>query len=96
VLRALGDRRIAPARSAAAPAALAEPDLDPLPTPAEGDADKARAIVIEQLSPSPTAVDDLVRQCDLTPALVASALLELELAGQIERHPGNRVARLGT
>jgi len=91
VLRGLGGRRIAPA-----PAAFAEPDLAPLPAPAEDDADKARAIVIEQLSPSPTAVDDLVRQTDLPPALVASALLELELAGRIERHPGNRVARLGT
>jgi DNA processing protein len=87
VLRALGGRRIAPA--------LAEPDLTPLPAPAADDAEKARAIVIEQLSPSPTAVDELVRQTELPPALVASALLELELAGRIERHPGNRVARLG-
>jgi DNA processing protein len=90
VIRALGGRRMT-----APPAALAEPALEPASVPAEGDADKARAIVIEQLSPSPTAVDELVRQTDLPPALVASALLELELAGRIERHPGNRVARLG-
>jgi len=92
VLRALGGRRIA----AAPAAALAEPDLEPLAPPAEADSDKARTLLIEQLSPSPTAVDELVRQTDLPPALVASALLELELAGRIERHPGNRVARLGT
>jgi DNA processing protein len=92
VLRGLGGRRIAPAPAAD----LAEPDLAPLPAPAEDDADKARALVIERLSPSPTAVDELVRQTELPPALVASALLELELAGRIERHPGNRVARLGT
>jgi DNA processing protein len=91
VLRALGGRR-----APAAAAALAEPDLAPLPPPAEADSDKARALLIEHLSPSPTAVDELVRQTELPPALVASALLELELAGRIERHPGNRVARLGT
>lgn len=92
VLRGLGGRRIAPAPAAA----LAEPDLAPLPPPAEADTDKARVLLIEHLSPSPTAVDELVRQTELPPALVASALLELELAGRIERHPGNRVARLGT
>jgi len=92
VLRGLGGRRIA----AAPAAALAAPDLAPLPPPAEADSDKARVLLIEHLSPSPTAVDELVRQTELPPALVASALLELELAGRIERHPGNRVARLGT
>jgi DNA processing protein len=96
VLRGLGGRRIAAVPAAALAAALAEPDLAPLAPPAEADSDKARALLIERLSPSPTAVDELVRQTELPPALVASALLELELAGRIERHPGNRVARLGT
>src|SRR5262245_42577837 len=91
VLRGLGERRAAPT----AAAALAEPDLAPVPASAEADCDKARTLLIEHLSPSPTAVDELVRQTELPPALVASALLELELAGRIERHPGNRVARLG-
>jgi DNA processing protein len=92
VLRGLGGRRVA----AASEAAAAAPDLAPLTPPAEADSDKARAVLIEHLSPSPTEVDELVRQTELPPALVASALLELELAGRIERHPGNRVARLGT
>ncbi len=92
VLRGLGERHVASAPAAT----LAEPDLAPLPPPAEADSDKARTLLIEHLSPSPTAVDELVRQTELPPALVASALLELELAGRIERHPGNRVARLGT
>ena len=92
VLRGLGGRRIASTPAAA----LAEPDLAPLPPPAEADSDRARTLLIEHLSPSPTAVDELVRQTELPPALIASALLELELAGRIERHPGNRVARLGT
>jgi DNA processing protein len=36
----------------------------------------------------------LVRQCQLSAALVVTILLELELAGRIERQPGNRVALL--
>jgi DNA processing protein len=53
-------------------------------------------LVEKALGPSPTAVDEVVRQCQVSPALVATALLELELAGRIERHPGNRVALIGT
>ncbi|MCY4066499.1 MAG: DNA-protecting protein DprA, partial [Rhodospirillaceae bacterium] len=44
------------------------------------------------LSPAPTPVDALVREFGDDPATVAAALLELELAGRVERHPGNRVA----
>jgi DNA processing protein len=39
------------------------------------------------------AIDDLARQCQISPAVIQDALLELELAGRVERHPGNRVAR---
>jgi DNA processing protein len=37
------------------------------------------------------AVDELLRQCHLSAASVNTVLLELELAGRLERHPGNRV-----
>jgi DNA processing protein len=46
----------------------------------------------ERLGPEPLAIDELVRQCDATVADVQDALLDLELAGRLERHPGNRVA----
>ena len=46
----------------------------------------------DYLSPAPTPVDDLVREFGDDSAAVAAALLELELAGRVERHPGNRVA----
>ncbi len=46
----------------------------------------------DRLSPAPTPVDDLVREFGDDSAAVAAALLELELAGRVERHPGNRVA----
>ena len=53
---------------------------------------EAHEPVLECLSPTPTAVDEVLRDCQLSPATVFGVLLELELAGRIERHPGNRVA----
>ncbi|MGH7046056.1 MAG: DNA-processing protein DprA [Stellaceae bacterium] len=50
------------------------------------------AMILESLGPSPVAVDELVRQCQLTASAVATLLLELELAGRVERHPGNLVS----
>jgi DNA processing protein len=38
------------------------------------------------------SVDELVRRCHATSAEVQQLLLELELEGRIERHPGNRVS----
>ena len=49
-------------------------------------------MIIERLGPTPVAVDELVRQCQLTAAAVATLLLELELSGRVERHPGNLVS----
>jgi DNA processing protein len=44
------------------------------------------------LGPTPVAVDELVRQCQMSAAAVATLLLELELVGRVERHPGNLVS----
>jgi DNA processing protein len=55
---------------------------------------KTRQQVIELLGSSPTAVDDVVRRCQFSPAAVMAVLLELELAGRIETLPGNRIALL--
>ena len=49
-------------------------------------------LILEKLGPTPVAVDELVRQCQLSAAVVATLLLELELAGRVERHPGNLVS----
>jgi DNA processing protein len=54
--------------------------------------DDALELIVEKLSPTPVAVDELVRQCQLSAAAVATLLLELELAGRVERHPGNLVS----
>ncbi|WP_257788796.1 hypothetical protein [Magnetospirillum sp. ME-1] len=39
-------------------------------------------------------VDEIIRQCQLSPSMVSWVLLEIELAGRLERHPGNRVSLL--
>jgi DNA processing protein len=54
--------------------------------------DAALEMITERLGPTPVAVDELVRQCHLSAAAVATLLLELELAGRVERHPGNLVS----
>jgi DNA processing protein len=65
----------------------------PPPGAAEPAADEAAlAMILELLGPTPVAVDELVRQCQLTAAVIATLLLELELAGRVERHPGNLVS----
>jgi DNA processing protein len=50
--------------------------------------------VIELLGPSPIAIDDLVRQSGLSIRTVQMTLLELEIAGRLERHGGNAVSLL--
>jgi len=58
---------------------------------AEAD-DAARARVTELLGPTPVAVDEVVRQAAMPSAVVQTILLELELAGRLERHAGGRVS----
>lgn len=54
--------------------------------------DQARAHLQLLLSPVPVLIDDLVRQSGLSTAMVQILILELELAGRIERHAGSRVS----
>lgn len=48
--------------------------------------------LIDLLGPSPIAIDDLVRQSGLPIRTVQMTLLELEIAGRLERHGGNAVS----
>ena len=92
ILRALPGLAHAPARATGGqqtPAGTVAPDAR---AHAAGDLDAVRAAVLEMLDPHPVAVDELVRRCQLSPADLMTALLELELAGRVLRHPGNRVA----
>jgi DNA processing protein len=54
--------------------------------------EQGRQAILSLLSPAPVPVDELVRQSLLAPAMVQMILLELELAGRIERHAGGRVS----
>lgn len=47
------------------------------------------------LTHAPIAVDELIRQSGEAPAAVHMALLELEIAGELDRHAGSRVSRAG-
>jgi len=60
--------------------------------PDESDIDHARAIVLESLSPAPVPVDELIRGCQLSASVVRSVLLELDLAGRVQHHPGNQIS----
>jgi DNA processing protein len=71
------------------PVELREPDDDPLASePDAGD----RARIIGLLGPSPILLDDLIRMAGVSPAIARTVLLELELAGRLERHGGGLVS----
>jgi DNA processing protein len=72
-----------------APGAFSAPptgDLDAEP------ADSDRTRVLEALGPTPTEIDEVVRWTELPARTVLVVLLELDLAGRVERHPGQRVS----
>ncbi|MBX9634177.1 MAG: DNA-processing protein DprA [Magnetospirillum sp.] len=62
--------------------------------PSDSELEKARAVLVESLGPSPVTVDLLIRECQLSASVVSLVLLELELAGRLERLPGNQVSLL--
>lgn len=73
------------------PAQEPEPDgEDSLPDvePAAGERER----IIGLLSPTPVLIDDLVRMSKTSPRVVRMVLLELEIAGRIERHGGGLVS----
>jgi DNA processing protein len=64
-------------------------EREPLEPEADGDAPSRVAVF---LGPSPVSVDDLARHSGLPIGVVQTALMELELAGRLERHGGNTVS----
>ena len=53
-----------------------------------------RARIVSLLSPVPISIDDLVRLSKTSPRVVRIVLLELEIAGRLERHGGGLVSLL--
>ncbi|HEX8574240.1 MAG TPA: DNA-processing protein DprA [Allosphingosinicella sp.] len=84
VLEAISPARIRPFRQPERD--YARPEIA-----AEAD-DESRAAIAGLLNSTPVPVDELVRQSGLAPAIVQTVLLELELAGRLERHAGGRVS----
>lgn len=71
------------------------PEFAPEPQPEAFDEDavkSARVAVTALLGPDPVAVDQILRTSGIAPALLALVLLELELAGRLERSPGGQVS----
>lgn len=66
------------------------PDFSATPPPADEDRER----VVEALGPVPTTPDELIRHTGLHPAQVFMVLLELDLAGRLERHSGGGVSLL--
>ncbi len=73
----------------------AAPAFEPSPAPAEEEpAEGLAGRALELLGPAATDADGLARELGVSAAALSAALLELELAGRIERLSGNMVARL--
>jgi len=84
VLEAVSPLRVRPFRQKAL-------DFAPADVPADVP-DDVRGAVTGLLNGTPVPVDELVRQAQLPPAAVQTVLLELELAGRLDRHAGGRVS----
>jgi DNA processing protein len=67
-----------------------EPSSEPPPLTEPGGDERAR--IVNLLGPAPVGIDDLVRLSGSSPAVVRTVLLELELAGRLERHGGGLVS----
>ena len=86
VLRPIMEQKEIPAR---------EPGLQPSEGDAGEEAEPApdeRTRIVSLLGPSPVLIDDLVRSSKSSPAVVRMVLLELEIAGWLERHGGRLVS----
>lgn len=64
------------------------PDFSATPPPGDDDREK----VVQALGPVPTTPDEIIRHTGLHPAQVFVVLLELDIAGRLERHSGGSVS----
>lgn len=58
--------------------------------------DDERTIIAQALGPSPVETDDIIRHTGLPAATVYLVLLELDIAGRLNRHSGGRVSLIMT
>jgi DNA processing protein len=62
------------------------------PVPDSADGEEAVDLVEGLLGPSPVPVDEIIRLSEAPSGVVQTALLELDLAGRLDRHAGNKVS----
>jgi DNA processing protein len=66
----------------------AQPPLEPSDIPPDGE----RTRLLALMGPAPVSIDDLVRYSNTSATTVRSVLLELEIAGRLERHGAGLVS----
>lgn len=85
VTEALAQPRLQVREAAGMPYVSAHAETD------EAGLTQARAQVLEKLTFTPVRVDELLAECQVTHSIIATVLIELELAGRVTRMAGNRV-----
>ncbi len=55
------------------------------------DIDNVRNLLLKNLSQMPVNVDELARTCHVSIPALQMAMLEMELAGRLQRLPGNKI-----
>ena len=68
---------------------LAEGDSDPLQSDPQG---SERPRIVNRLGATPSCSTIQIRMSETSPSIVRTVLLELELAGRLERHGGGLVS----
>lgn len=87
ILQVLGRLRLRPLREEGG-----DYDAQSSDSPAHADIpDQLRARILETLSPAPVSIDEIIRDLQAPVGFILTILLELELAGRIERQAGNKV-----
>jgi DNA processing protein len=69
---------------------LDEPAYEDLGEHETNDDDRRR--IIEALGPTPIAIDEIIAYCGLSAAKIYFVLLELDIAGRLQRHSGGAVS----
>jgi DNA processing protein len=72
----------------------AEISLDPPPFEERKDPEISSDFILDHLSVIPLSIDDLLQLTGLPLTTLWPTLLDLEIQGKIERHPGNQISRV--
>lgn len=70
---------------------LPKPMADAIKDTLEDNRAKCSTEIMNCLSATPIHIDEIIRETDCTPAIVQAILLEFELGGVIQRHPGGLI-----